>query len=120
MDTSKYRPLAYLLGSKTTYSAADAVGSPANRNMYRHHTFQRIVKDEGGGNPAVKIQARIIPVEDAVDAAEWSTIATLNNSTPIAFFGHTLLPAVRAVRDDGSTVEIKVLVFSGNDRDDEG
>lgn len=120
MDTNKYRPLAYLLGSKTTYSAANVEGEPTNRNMYRHHTFQRIVKNSGGGNPAVKIQARIIPVDDAVDTDEWVTIAVLNNAQPVIFFGNTMLPAVRAVRDDSSNVNIKVLAFSGNDRDDEG
>jgi len=115
METSKYRPVEFLLGSQSTYSAADVVGSPVNRNAYRNHIFQRVVKDaDAGNNPAVILQFCLNSVDDIQDAQEWTTFATLDNTTKYVILTNVYFSAVRAVRSDGSTKHVKVLVGSCN------
>jgi hypothetical protein len=116
----KYSPFAYLLGTDSTWSAANVTGPTTPRALFRHHTVQRIVKNGEAGNPAVLIQMRILPEDALADTQAWTTIATLDNTTRHVFIPNSMLVYIRAVRADDSTDQLKVVVYSGNDRDDEG
>lgn len=111
--------IAYLFGTTGTatesyHADGTDTSSSISRTAFRHHTFQRIKKTGESGNPAVKIQV-CFEVDDT-DEASWSTLGTLNNTTPLLQITNQMLPKVRAVRDDGVADKIKVLVCSCNTR----
>ncbi len=115
METSKYRPVDFLLGSQSTYSTGNIVGSPLNRNAYRNHIIQRIVKDaDVGDNPAIILQFCLNSVDEIQDAQEWTTFATLNNTTRYVTVPNVYFSAVRAVRSDSTTSNVKVMIGSSN------
>lgn len=115
METSKYRPVEFLLGSQSTYSTGNVVGSPVNRNAYRSHIVQRIVKDaDVGDNPVVLVQFCLNTVDEIADAQEWTTFATLDNTTKFVSISDVFFSAVRAVRSDSTTSNVKVLIGSSN------
>ena len=119
-NDSERNAVCFLLGDKGTadgkYSNANVTGTTFRRHRFRHHTFQRVVKTGEVGNPAVTLQ---VCLRDPDVAENWSTFGTLNDAAPLLFFGRTMLPYVRAVRSDSSTVKIKVLVASANDMPDQ-
>lgn len=120
METQKYRGVAYLLGSSSTYHADGSdTGTAINRHRYRHHTIQRVKKNGEAGNPAIVLQFCLVPDESVVDTAGWTTFATLNDSTPYVTVANVVFGAIRAVRTDDVATPVQVICASGNIRNED-
>lgn len=107
--------MVYLLGSAgiadAAYSAAAASGDALDRNAFRHHVFQRVVKAGDSGNPVFEIQISLIGSPAAED---WTKVATLDDTTPVVTLSNVHFPRIRAVRTGVTTTRAKVLVMSAN------
>lgn len=116
----KSSPLVYLFGSDgqldAAYNNAAANGNSVDRDNFRNHVFQRVVKTGDSGNPSFDIQMSMITVNPTDE--DWTKIATLDDTTPVVIFSNVHFPRIRAVRTGITTTKAKVRVMSSNSRVD--